>query len=795
MQCPRCQQDHPSQAQFCLNCGTLFRRPDGNPLPAPSYADLQRALTEAREQQTATSEILRVISRAPTSLEPIAQAIADSAGRLCSCAYSAVFRFDGELIHWVAARGASGVQVDALRGVWPRPPDRETLVGRVVLARDTLHIRDAASDPTHAPSLPTARAALAIRSWLGVPMLRGDEPIGVIVLVRVEVRPFSEQEIALVQTFVSQAVIAIENVRLFKELEARNRELTEALDQQTATSEILGVIGRSQTDVQPVFETMAASALRLCDAKFSLICTYDGELLHIAVLHNVSPEHGAAMRDAFPMPPHRGGAAARAVLTRAVVHIPDVAADPEYQLRRLAETTNARNALSVPLLRDGEPIGAITVGGDAARPFSERQIALLQTFADQAVIAIENVRLFNETKEALEQQTASSEVLRVISSSPTDVQPVFDAIAQSAARLCEAFDAVVYRVEGDVLRPVTHHGSGEVGPIPLVPGTANGRAVIERRLVHVTDLQAETNEFPEGATISQREGTRSFVSVPLLREGRAIGTIAVRRFEIRPFGEKQIALLRTFADQAVIAIENARLFNETKEALEQQTATGEILKVIASSPTDVQPVFDAIARQAMRLCSASYGVVTRYDGQLLYLVAHAHVRPEGVEAIKRVFPMLPSRATTSSRAILERAVVHVPDALIEPDYDQSVALGLQNRSVLAVPMLHSGEPIGTISVGRFEPQPFTEAQIALLQTFADQAVIAIENVRLFKELEEKNRALTEAHARVTESLDQQTATSEILRAISQSHSDVQPIFDTITRNATRLCDGLFSSLY
>src|SRR5215472_3867703 len=281
MQCPRCQRDHPSPAQFCLNCGTPLERPDGNPLPAPSYADLQRELTEAREQQTATSEILRVISRSPTSLEPTAQAIADSAGRLCSCAYSAVFRFDGELIHWVAARGASGVQVDALRGVWPRPPDRETLVGRVVLARDTLHIRDTASDPTHAPSLPTARAALAIRSWLGVPMLRGDEPIGVIVLVRVEVRPFSEQEIALVQTFVSQAVIAIENVRLFNETK-------EALERQTATSEILRVISGSLTDVQPVFESIGERAAELCNADFSVVARVEGEQIQLAALHGIA---------------------------------------------------------------------------------------------------------------------------------------------------------------------------------------------------------------------------------------------------------------------------------------------------------------------------------------------------------------------------------------------------------------------------------------------------------------------------------------------------------------------------
>src|SRR5215471_20501070 len=340
MKCPRCQQENPSQAHFCLNCSTPFRRPDGNPSPASSYADLQRELIEAREQQTATSEILRVISRSPTSLEPIAQAIADSAGRLCSCAYSAVFRFDGELIHWVAARGASGVQVDALRGVWPRPPDRETLVGRVVLARDTLHIRDAASDPTHAPSLPTARAALAIRSWLGVPMLREDKPIGVIVLVRVEVRPFSEQEIALVQTFVSQAVIAIENVRLFNETK-------EALDRQTATSEILRVISSSPTDVQPVFDAIAAKAQDLCRAKTGTVFTFDGECIHVGAAHSLSAEAVQSLRQTIPMAPSRGGATPRAILSRAIVYIPDIREDPEYGHHALAKAVGYLSALAV----------------------------------------------------------------------------------------------------------------------------------------------------------------------------------------------------------------------------------------------------------------------------------------------------------------------------------------------------------------------------------------------------------------------------------------------------------------
>src|SRR5262249_24385138 len=355
-------------------------------------------------------------------------------------------------------------------------------------------------------------------------------------------------------------------------------------------------------------------------------------------------------------------------------------------------------------------------------PFSDRQIDLVRTFADQAVIAIDNVRLFNETKEALEQQTATSEILRVISQSPTDVQPVFDAIVRSASQLCGGEYAIVTRYDGQLLhlaaqynpRPGTADETARFFPQAPRREALTPRAFIDAHLVHAPDVDAEDVE-PSTREFYRRIGLRAVLAVPMIHEGRPIGVVSVSRGSRGPFSERQIALLQTFADQAVIAIENVRLFNETKEALEQQTATSEILGVISSSPTDTQPVFSAIAQQAMRLCSASYGVVSRYDGELLHLAAHEHVRQEGVAAMQRLFPTRPSRASASSRAILERAVVHVPDALADPDYDKSVAQGLQNRSVLAVPMLRHGVPIGAISVGRLEPQPFSETQIALLQ--------------------------------------------------------------------------------
>ena len=412
-----------------------------------------------------------------------------------------------------------------------------------------------------------------------------------------------------------------------------------------------------------------------------------------------------------------------------------------------------------------------------------------------------------ELTEAQEQQTATAEILRVIASSPTDVRPVFDTIARNAMRLCQSAFSVVTRYDGELMHLAAHrHVTTEgvefiqrIFPMRPTRATVSGRAVLEGSVVHVPDLLAD----PEYAhPLAEALQARGGLGVPMLRDGRPVGAIGLGRPEVGPFTDTQVALLKTFADQAVIAIENVRLFKELEvrnrdltEALEQQTATGEILRVISSSPTDAQPVFDAIARNAMRLCDAAYSVIGRFDGQLLHLAAHAHVRKEGVEAVERRFPLRPTRAITSTRAILDRTVVHVPDVLKDPEYDRSVALAIQNRTTLAVPMLHDGEPIGSISVGRLEPRPFSGKQIELLRTFADQAVIAVENVRLFTELQEKNQALTKAHAQVTEALEQQTATSEILRAISTSPTELEPVFHTIVDSAVRLCGALFGSIF
>jgi len=370
-----------------------------------------------------------------------------------------------------------------------------------------------------------------------------------------------------------------------------------------------------------------------------------------------------------------------------------------------------------------------------------------------------------ELTESLEQQTATSEILRVISSSPTDLQPVLDAIAENAARVCNARDAVLFRMEGDVLRVAAQYGTisarGADQDLAVNRGWVTGRAVVDRTTIHVEDLaHASETEFPQGRAMQERFGHRTTLATPLLREGVALGALLIRRMEVQPFSDKQIKLLETFADQAVIAIENVRLFKELEaknedlgESLDQQTATGEILRVISSAQTDVQPVFEAIAANALRLCDATFSTIFRYDGSLIHLEALRNVSPEGTAAIRDAFPMPVGRGGASARAILTRSIVHIADVREDPEYAlQGLSQAAEFRSILAVPMLHDGKPIGAITVAGPEARPFPDKQIELLKTFADQAVIAIENVRLFSEIQDKTQQLEIANRHKSEFL-------------------------------------------
>ncbi|MEP0940254.1 MAG: GAF domain-containing protein [Rhizobiaceae bacterium] len=751
------------------------------------FDEVQQRTTEVEEalvREQASAEILQVINEATSDLQPVFDLVVQKSAELCGANFCVLDRFDGEEFHFCAQHGFPEETLRELVADYPVKYDDSEghITPRVVSQGKVVHIVDAQAADYFNPDL--ARM-VGFRRLMGVPIKVDGVVWGVIVLGWPGTAAPSNANIELVQSFAAQASIAIDNARLLRETQERTAEVTETLEQQKASAEILSVISQSVDDIQPVFDCVVKNAARLCEAPIAmLMLTNDARSDMRMVAHYGDEMRSLQLHEPFQLDPKYQ--LVQTILDGRTLEVKDLSKLDLYlqndeTTRRIVEDEGLRTRLSVPLKIGGHGIGCIVLSRREVLPFAEDDIALVESFADQAVIAIQNARMFDETQSALVRQTASADILRVISGAQTDVTPVFKEIVKSAVPLLSCAMAFVLISDGDTYSPVA--GADTTGPlidlgptnIPIDPEqNYPSRAILSKSVLHQPDWTIL--DHPEHEKIIYEQfGIRSSLIMPLLHGDEYLGILVFVRTVIGAFSQAEIDLGQSFCDQAVIAIQNARLFNETQESLEQQTATAEVLKVISRSAFDLQPVFDTLAESAVRLCEAERAVIFRFDGEFLQVAATHNVGPDLREFLDQN-PIAPGRNTISARSAQERRTVHVPDVQADPEYNYAVRDANPIRTILSVPMLRGDELVGTITIYKLEAKSFTEKQISLVETFSDQAVIAIQNARLFNE--------TEA------ALSRQTASADILRVISGSPTDVTPVFEAIVQAAVQLitCD-------